>query len=429
MSTLKDMVKGVVTLAKEHMVITAVTCSLVVGGACVGGVVAYNHAHADNNKVESATETSARDSSYKKLKERYQAVKSVIGELILDEEMSAKLTSDAEEIRAYIENSNSKSVEDDMLKKMKELEENVNKETNNSIKKLAEKEAEVAKLVATTNAPKFADTSEDSTEAASTENTEVVTLDDATLSAYDAMKKDYDSFKAENKYKSANEKCDKIIELISTFKSADADGGETTDADANAGTDSNTAADNSGSSTGNTASSNGGSNFSGDKNSGSNGSGSNKSSGSGNGNSQTSSNKPSQSQTPAQQPSQPQTPAEQPSNNKAGVAETFYDGSVGRGISAEEKAHIDGLVNSWLNGGYTNEGLQYAILDYLMEKGYTVNGVTALKNSIKFIPSGKTYTLESVMTGSELYYYGKCWTDGEASGDGRVGYYSVVDVF
>lgn len=36
-----------------------------------------------------------------------------------------------------------------------------------------------------------------------------------------------------------------------------------------------------------------------------------------------------------------------PSNPKAGVAETFYDGSIANGLSADMKAHVDSLVNSW----------------------------------------------------------------------------------
>ena len=434
---LKDMVKGVETLAKEHMVITAVTCSVVVGGAGIGGVVAYNHAHADNNKVvESGTETSARDSSYKKLKERYQAVKSVIGELILDEEMSAKLTSDAEEIRAYIENSNSKSVEDDMLEKMEELEENVNKETNNSMTKLEEKETEVANLVATTNAPKFVETEEETSEETqvegeSTEETEAVILDDATLGTLDDMKKEYFSLKKANKYKSAYNKCGEIIDLIqnSTAGAANTESSDTeTNENGDAGT-TNSDGGNNGSgadtNTGTTASANSGSGSSGTTNSGSSNSSSSSSgnTGSSDGNSGSNNNSDSGSSNSG---SQEQAPAEQPSDNKAGVAETFYDGSVGRGISAEEKAYIDGLVNSWLNGGYTNEGLQNAIGNYLMERGYTVSYTGAVKNTMIIIPNGKTYTLDSVMTGSELYYYGKLYTDGEVSGDGRIGYETSV---
>ena len=43
--------------------------------------------------------------------------------------------------------------------------------------------------------------------------------------------------------------------------------------------------------------------------------------------------------------------ASQPANPKAGVAETLYDGSVAHGITAEEKSHIDGIVQKWLSGG------------------------------------------------------------------------------
>lgn len=39
------------------------------------------------------------------------------------------------------------------------------------------------------------------------------------------------------------------------------------------------------------------------------------------------------------------------SNPKAGVTETLYVGSISNGITAEEKAHIDGIVSKWLSGG------------------------------------------------------------------------------
>ena len=82
-----------------------------------------------------------------------------------------------------------------------------------------------------------------------------------------------------------------------------------------------------------------------------------------------------------------------------------------------------------MNGGYTNEGLQYAILDYLVDNGYTLNGVNVVKNSMQLIPDGMSYSLGGTSTGNELYYYGKCYTDGEMNGDMRVGYYSNVKVF
>lgn len=425
---LKGIVNGVVTAAKEHMVITLVTCSVVVGAAGVGGVAIYHNAHTGNNSVvESDTEVSVKDSSYKKLETRFKAAKTAISELILDEKMSAKLNSDAEEIRAYIENSNTKSVEDDMLKKMDELEENVKKETDSSIKKLADKETEVANLVATTNAPKFIDSESDSSEETQTqeESTEetlaAIVLDDELLTTLDELKEEYFSLKKENKYKSAYNKCGDIINLIQNYasnhkeESSETDTNENgNDAPANAdngNTDTNTttSAGNKGSvSSGNTTSAN---------NSG-NGDGATANAGSGSTDSQNTSS-------PA---AQPETPT-QPSNSKAGVAETFYDGSIANGISGEQKAYIDGLVNSWMNGGYTNEGLQYAILDYLVDNGYTLNGVNVVKNSMQLIPDGMSYSLGGTSTGNELYYYGKCYTDGEMNGDMRVGYYSNVKVF
>ena len=144
-----------------------------------------------------------------------------------------------------------------------------------------------------------------------------------------------------------------------------------------------------------------------------------------------------QSQAPASQPQQPsdeqsQEPTPQPqapSNPKAGVAETLYDGSVGGGISGEQKAHIDGLVRSWLNGGYSNDGLANEIGNYLMGCGYTVNGFSVVKDSKILIPSGSSYSLGRGTTGNELYYYGKLTTNGNMEGDSRVGYEARVRVY
>lgn len=429
---LKGIVNGVVTAAKEHMVITLVTCSVVVGAAGVGGVVTYHNAHTGNNSVvESDTEVSVKDSSYKKLETRFKAAKTAISELILDEKMSAKLNSDAEEIRAYIENSNTKSVEDDMLKKMDELEKNVKKETDSSIKKLADKETEVANLVATTNAPKFIDSESDSSEETQTqeesteESSAAIVLDDESLTTLDELKEEYFSLKKENKYKSAYNKCGDIINLIQNYASNHKEENSETDTNEN-GNDAPANADNGNTdmntttSAGNTTSAN---------NSG-NGGGAPANAGSGSTDSQNTSSPAAQPEAPAQ-PSNPEPQPEaptQPSNSKAGVAETFYDGSIANGITGDQKAYIDGLVNSWLNGGYTNEGLEDAIADYLIENGYEVNRVTALKNSIMAIPDGMSYTLNGVTTGNELYYYGKCYTDGEMNGDMRVGYYNKVSV-
>lgn len=137
-----------------------------------------------------------------------------------------------------------------------------------------------------------------------------------------------------------------------------------------------------------------------------------------------------QSQQPSDEQSQEPIPQPQaPSNPKAGVAETLYDGSVGGGITGEQKAHIDGLVRSWLNGGYSNDGLANEIGNYLMGYGYTVNGFSVVKDSKILIPSGSSYSLGRGTTGNELYYYGKLTTDGNMEGDSRVGYEARVRVY
>ena len=442
--TLKNKLNKVITLAKEHMVVTVVTCSVVAGGAVVGGVVAYNHAHADNEQATKIKITSAKDNSYVELKVRYLAVKGVIGELILDDVMSAKLPADAEEIRAYIENSNTKSVEKEMLEKMDELEANVEKETENSVTKLETKEKEVAALVATTNAPKFTEMEEETSETTqdeSTEETKAVILDDATLVTLDDLKKEYFSLKKANKYKSAYGKCGEIIDLIKNHGAEEESTEEKT-------TEETTEAETSEEET----TANGSHNSDADT-----GTDTTASAGNGSENQTQSQTQPAQepqtqpaqkpqTQAPTQpaqeQPTQPQTqpaqepqtqaptqaPAEQPTENKAGVAETFYDGSVANGITAEEKAYIDGLVQNWLNGGCTNAELEQAALDYLViERGYNTTSISSVKNSQMWIPNGQSYTLESKAVNT-LYYYGKCYTNGEVSGDGRNGYYTVFSI-
>lgn len=129
----------------------------------------------------------------------------------------------------------------------------------------------------------------------------------------------------------------------------------------------------------------------------------------------------SNNQAPAPQP-------QQPSNPKAGVAETFYNGSVANGLSGEQKAHVDSLVNSWLNGGYTNSGLQNEIINYLMDSGCSISSVGVEKDSRFLIPSGKSYSLSSIASGN-VYYFGKMYTNGEMDGDSRVGYNTSVSIY
>lgn len=129
----------------------------------------------------------------------------------------------------------------------------------------------------------------------------------------------------------------------------------------------------------------------------------------------------SNNQAPAPQP-------QQPSNPKAGVAETFYNGSVANGLSGEQKAHVDSLVNSWLNGGYTNSGLQNEIINYLMDSGCSISSVEVEKDSRFLIPSGKSYSLSSIASGN-VYYFGKLYTNGEMDGDSRVGYNTSVSIY
>lgn len=146
-----------------------------------------------------------------------------------------------------------------------------------------------------------------------------------------------------------------------------------------------------------------------------NNSGSSQSASSGSGSGQ------SDNQTAAPQP-------QAPSNPKAGVAETFYDGSIANGLSADMKAHVDSLVNSWLNGGYSDSDLEDAIDNYLFENGVTCSVVHAKKSTRFLIPSGQSYSLSGI-AGGNIYYYGKLYTNGEMDGDSRVGYESYVSVY
>lgn len=129
----------------------------------------------------------------------------------------------------------------------------------------------------------------------------------------------------------------------------------------------------------------------------------------------------SDNQAPAPQP-------QAPSNPKAGVAETFYDGSIANSLSADMKAHVDSLVNSWKNGGYSNSGLADAIDNYLFENGVTCSGVNVEKDARFLISSGQSYSLSDVASGG-IYYYGKRYTNGEMDGDSRVGYNSFVSIY
>ncbi len=358
---------------KRNIIIAVVVIAIV----AVCGIVAYNTA----NMRKSA------DDSLAQLKVRSIGAKAVIDELILSDEQEAKLKSDAEEIRAYAENTSDKSANTDMLQKMRTLEKEVDEEKENSLKLLDEKETEVATLVATTNAPAF----KEGADVVESHGEDVIVLDEATSTSLEEMKKDFFSLKKEEKYKSAYKKANDVIALLQG-KSEDKN-----------------SADNE-KETGNTTTNNS------DKNSGS----------TGNANSNNTANNTSSGSSA----NKPQAPVPStPSNDKAGVAETFYNGSVGNGVTAEQKAYIDGLVNTWLNGGYSNAELEDLIANYLMDNGYNLTRVSAVRESRILIPSGVSYTLNGVMTGKELYYYGKRYTTGEMNGNDRVGYYSNVSIF
>ena len=112
----------------------------------------------------------------------------------------------------------------------------------------------------------------------------------------------------------------------------------------------------------------------------------------------------------------------QPANPKAGVAETLYDGSVAHGITAEEKSHIDGIVQKWLSGGCSGADAENEAGNYLISRGYSVGYSNSCKDSRILVANGQSYTLNGVIAGTPYYYYGKMYTTGEMNGDARVAY-------
>lgn len=114
--------------------------------------------------------------------------------------------------------------------------------------------------------------------------------------------------------------------------------------------------------------------------------------------------------------------ASQPANPKAGVAETLYDGSVAHGITAEEKSHIDGIVQKWLRGGCSGVDAENEAGNYLMSRGYSIGYSDSCKDSRILVDNGQNYTLNGVIAGTPYYYYGKMYTTGEMNGDARVAY-------
>lgn len=112
--------------------------------------------------------------------------------------------------------------------------------------------------------------------------------------------------------------------------------------------------------------------------------------------------------------------ASQPANPKAGVAETLYDGSVAHGITAEEKSHIDGIVQKWLSGGCSGADAENEAGNYLMSRGYSISSSDSCKEALIVVPNGANYTLNGKAYG--LYYYGKLYTTGEMNGDDRIAY-------
>lgn len=114
--------------------------------------------------------------------------------------------------------------------------------------------------------------------------------------------------------------------------------------------------------------------------------------------------------------------ASQPANPKAGVAETLYDGSVAHGITAEEKSHIDGIVQKWLSGGCSGADAENEAVNYLISRGYSIGYSDSCKDSRILVDNGQNYTLNGVVAGTPYYYYGKMYTTGEMNGDARVAY-------
>lgn len=112
--------------------------------------------------------------------------------------------------------------------------------------------------------------------------------------------------------------------------------------------------------------------------------------------------------------------ASQPANPKTGVAETLYDGSVAHGITAEEKSHIDGIVQKWLSGGCSGADAENEAGNYLISRGYSISSSDSCKDALIVVPNGANYTLNGKAYG--LYYYGKLYTTGEMNGDDRIAY-------
>ncbi len=117
----------------------------------------------------------------------------------------------------------------------------------------------------------------------------------------------------------------------------------------------------------------------------------------------------------------------QSSNPKAGVAETFFDGSLSSGIIAEEKAHIDGIVQKWLSGGCSGDAAENEAINYLIDRGYNVSSSGSEKDSRILIPSNNPYTLKGCSTNG-YYYYGKLYTNGEVDSEYRVGYMTSFNI-
>lgn len=118
--------------------------------------------------------------------------------------------------------------------------------------------------------------------------------------------------------------------------------------------------------------------------------------------------------------------ASQPANPKAGVAETLYDGSVAHGITAEEKSHIDGIVQKWLSGGCSGADAENEAGNYLISRGYSISSSNSCKDALIVVPNGVKYTLNGVSYG--LYYYGKMYTTGEMNGDDRIAYETTFSI-
>lgn len=118
--------------------------------------------------------------------------------------------------------------------------------------------------------------------------------------------------------------------------------------------------------------------------------------------------------------------ASQSANPKAGVAETLYDGSVAHGITAEEKSHIDGIVQKWLSGGCSGADAENEAGNYLISRGYSISSSDSCKDALIVVPNGVKYTLNGVSYG--LYYYGKMYTTGEMNGDDRIAYETTFSI-